>query len=115
MKIWKQEEGEGEKSDKKWQAFIHKTFKKAVTAVAFAPSDVNILAVGLEDGSISIWRLTLSELSLVYDIPASLCHVEAVKRLAWRAPHSQPNKHSFQLASCSDDHSVRIFTLHFAA
>ncbi len=79
------------------------------------------------------------QLQLVWQSPVALCHCAAVRRLAWHGPgpHAHPNKKPEQLegsmkgsdqlsegssgtapwqklpllASCGDDHSVRIFSV----
>lgn len=94
----------------------------AVTSVAIAPassvaSDGSVtwhLAVGLEDGSVQLWRvaetgaeaagLPSHAASSVWQAPKFNAHAGAVRRLAWRERQS-----SLQLASCSEDHAIRLF------
>lgn len=104
-------------------------FPAAVTAVAFAPQAVGggeLLAVGLEDGAVSLWRLAVGaeqlEASCVWSAGRAVAHVAAVRRLCWRgargtgAAEEQEGQRNgdgkvrLQLGSCSDDHSVRVFT-----
>jgi WD40 repeat protein len=94
------------------------------TAVAFAPKMASaqgyVLAVGEEDGRISLWRGGVEgkwEQSMV--IPAHLGHVSVVRRLRWQINHTgkgedekeKGNDNRFLLATCSYDWSVRLFSL----
>jgi elongator complex protein 2 len=88
-----------------------------------------LLALGTETGAIAIYRITtgesveteillkvdtrcvLSTYSLMHrtDVSCnnSISHVGAVNRLAWR----RTKKGELQLASCSEDRSVRVFDI----
>jgi len=94
-------------------------FASSVTCVSWSTqnsvigNDAHSLAVGLEDGSISVWNIDKeNNIRLVYQLPESLCHGDAVRRLRWRNKKVEGN---VQLASCSMDHSVRIHTLRYLA
>eukprot|EP00898_Chlorokybus_atmophyticus_P008346 jgi/Chlat1/8512/Chrsp80S00640 len=102
-------------------------FASSVTAVAFAPqTDSNapvtaahMLAVGLESGEIELWRVAqtadaaaAAQLTTrrLLAVKPHLRHVAAVHRLRWRVVLlSEGSFGALQLASCSADHSVRLF------
>jgi len=91
--------------------------KEAATAVAFSPLDLDDrrrLAVGLETGQILIyssakdspsdWRLDLT-------IHSDLAHTDQIHRLSWRpspASHGDQSLIKKQLASCGEDHTLRV-------
>lgn len=83
-------------------------FKAAVTAVAFAPradpTGNRLLAVGLETGAVMLY-VSGPEGDNGWEMAAeaapSGAHTRAVRRIGWRGPGL--------LASCADDHTVRIF------
>ncbi|KXZ43915.1 hypothetical protein GPECTOR_77g12 [Gonium pectorale] len=125
-------------------------FPCAATAVAFAPTPATnaaaagggeyLLAVGLENGAVQLWKLTEAgpaadgsaggggpalAATRLWEAADAWCHAAAVRRLRWRgAPGTggQPlpaapaqdggrgGAAALQLASGSDDHSVRVFT-----
>jgi elongator complex protein 2 len=100
------------------------TFDSGVTACEFVdfsrynnqvvPNQQYIFAVGLESGDIVICRVdeALNTCEIVTRIDTDLCHVEDVKRLRWRQVHnSNSDTYSWQLASCSTDHSIRLFNV----
>ncbi len=112
-------------------AAVLPAFPAAATAVAFAPQAVGggeLLAVGLEDGAVSLWRLVVGgeqlEASCVWSAGRAVAHVAAVRRLCWRGARGTGAEEQegqregqdgdgrlrLQLGSCSDDHSVRVFT-----
>jgi hypothetical protein len=116
-----------------------------------------LLAVGLEDGSLSVWRVTVvtaadaqaqptghsSSAERLWSSQPWEQHAAAVKRLAWGPPgcvqalcgsggddgrqpsgaadtagaagvdaaSAAPRHHTMHLASCGEDHSVRVFAL----
>jgi elongator complex protein 2 len=98
-----------------------------VTAVAFAeglPDDdiqYGILGLGTESGRIEIWAVPVSDSSaeeptLLHAIAANDSHFDTVKKLAWRPLAANNNVESgstleFTLASCSQDTSVRIYSI----
>jgi len=94
------------------------------TAVAFAPKAASaqkyVLAVGEEDGRISLWSGGVEgkwEQSLV--IPSHIGHVSVVRRLRWQQKKAEKakddkeknEKNRYLLATCSYDWSVRLFSL----
>jgi elongator complex protein 2 len=103
-----------------------KTTKKVepVTAVAFAPISLQssaVLAVGLENGLLELWEVPLNRndlkesCKLMHLIPTMYCHVDSVKKLAWKPIKEKQDDTSngwdCTLASCSIDYGVRIFRL----
>ena len=84
-------------------------FSSAVTAVAFAPSKAStspvLLAIGFENGEIEIWKCTDASWSMYYKLPVESSHAATVRKICWRISQDSSN---FEIASCSDDHSVRI-------
>jgi len=97
---------------------------EAVTSLAFAPSkmfgtDRAILAIGFENGVIQLWSVPLiSNLSNDSLVPPSLakafdprlCHIGAIKKLAWR-PMQEDDDGPLVLASCASDNGCRIFSI----
>ncbi|XP_009356223.2 elongator complex protein 2 [Pyrus x bretschneideri] len=80
-------------------------------------SNDGLLAVGMENGLIELWNLSVKRsdagvagavASLVVRLDPLMCHVSAVNRLAWRNCKNEDSG-SFQLASCGADQCVRVF------
>ncbi|KLO16343.1 WD40 repeat-like protein [Schizopora paradoxa] len=88
--------------------------KEAATSVAFAPSNGSRrwLAIGQETGEVLIYLNEVDTPHIwtqVMSLGESLSHVAQVNRLSWRpAPLSAKRR---QLASCSDDGTMRITTI----
>ncbi|KAG8850535.1 hypothetical protein FRB91_008987 [Serendipita sp. 411] len=86
--------------------------EQGATAVDFRPADDSgmvLMAIGLENGDILIYAGSLGsshDWSLHLKLPPSLAHSDHVRSVRWR-----PERNLLQLASCSDDHSVRILEL----
>ncbi|KAL6543797.1 hypothetical protein OROGR_010294 [Orobanche gracilis] len=100
------------------------TFKSSVTALSWLGVDrrtnLGLLAVGMESGLLELWRLsnTKSENSSIAVVPNAalavrfdpfICHVSTVQRLRWEKAAKSEDCTSVQLASCGDDHCVRVF------
>ncbi|KAL2915406.1 Elongator subunit elp2 [Polyrhizophydium stewartii] len=111
VKIWSKTGGE-------WSCVHMLKCNEAVTMIDFCPrmiAGAYVVATGLETGEIILhsvrqdgsgaWSSSLASVQ----IAASDLHVLAVKGLAWR-PNFEPNG-EICLASCSEDHSVRVFSL----
>ena len=89
----------------------------SATAVRFFPNLIQKdnaygLIVGLETGDMNIWSHLLSDKSWTkfYSIPCYLTHCLAVRRIKFNTRYShEAGKDSYMIASCSDDHSVRLF------
>ncbi|KAI0637866.1 WD40 repeat-like protein [Trametes polyzona] len=113
VKIWQQKEDR-----KAWTAVATIPVKAAATAVAFAPTSSDsrsrTFAVGLESGEILLYaspRDKPSEWSCTLTIDSRLAHVDHVHRLAWR-PTGAHGVH--QLASCGEDGTLKLSTVHIA-
>ena len=94
------------------------TFPSAVTALAMAQGDhpeCHLLAVGLETGVISLWSVpaATTTMTCLWQAPMHLQHGAAVRRLAFQALDQQADSdtRTLHLASCSDDHTVRVFSV----
>jgi elongator complex protein 2 len=86
------------------------TCESSVTAMDFIPNSTNILAVGLEQGQLQFYQLQASHWQLIGQIPSPLAHAASVQSIQWRPTHTS----DYQLATCSQDHSLRIFTIQFS-
>lgn len=90
--------------------------KSPATAVEFIPKLPNTdeklqahaytIAVGCESGAIVLLSMKDEKWSIMHTIHPSISHVESVKRVRWRNGE-KPGK--WQIASCSTDHSVRLY------
>ncbi|PRQ40282.1 putative transcription factor WD40-like family [Rosa chinensis] len=97
-------------------------FSSSVTALSWASLDSKknngLLAVGMENGLIELWSLSVNRTDdgLAAGVLAApvarfdplMCHVSSVSRLAWRKRKCEDCS-SIQLASCGADHCVRVF------
>ncbi|KAJ2847067.1 Elongator subunit elp2 [Coemansia brasiliensis] len=95
-------------------------FPEPVTAIDFAPQEQGpmMLAAALESGRVFVLRAQSSEVPprawAPAEIPPSLMHGAAVRRVAWQPVHdSDPSPQSWLLASASDDHTVRLTRISF--
>jgi WD40 repeat protein len=90
-----------------------------VTSVSFAPSaEASVartsyaLAVGLEDGNLQVWQVSGEGGSLrgncSWRSDQFTRHAAAVKSICWRADGQ--GGAPMQIATCGNDHSVRVFT-----
>ena len=120
-------------------------FSAGVTSVAFAgradglSEGSHLLAVGLETGSVQVWSFRVDPLHFSQESPAIEMdspvggdgvgtlsvddvrlqwvpphhdrHSAAVRRLCWRTEGPR----LLQLASCSDDHAVRVWDMTLAS
>ncbi|RPD61869.1 WD40 repeat-like protein [Lentinus tigrinus ALCF2SS1-7] len=116
VKIWQRPE-----TGQKWTAVATLQASAAATAVAFAPdhpgSKARTLAVGLESGEITIYttpREYASQWTNALIIEKSLAHIDHIHRLAWR-PTSGREDCAHQLASCGEDGTLKLLTVHIAA
>jgi hypothetical protein len=95
-----------------------------VTSLAFAPlnipeSNSAILAIGLENGLIELWRIYLGESpgpspEVLICFSPQLCHIATVTKLAWRPNRvgvTSECEARLVLASSSVDHGCRIFDI----
>jgi len=97
---------------------------EAVTSLAFSPiksfnTNRGILAIGLENGFLQLWyvpvftrsdecKIEPPSLAMAFDV--HICHIGAVRKLAWR-PTVDSNIGPSVLASCSSDNGCRIFSV----
>ena len=101
---------------------------ETVAPASVGEEDSAIVAVGTETGRVELWavpapggdptRVVVVAPRLVLALPDHCCHVDAVKRLAWRPPPPRTGEEDvgrrLTLASCGVDHGVRIFDLSFS-
>lgn len=97
----------------RWPALATLKFKEAATAVAFCSMDNlrQLLAVGLETGEIFIYSGSKSGpdiWELTFVVGRGTAHVDHIHKLAW---HSTEHDHIKQLASCSEDGTLKIMTV----
>jgi hypothetical protein len=101
----------------------------SVRSVQFAPACLTgtsyHLAAGLESGALQLLHLSRADASsgggsswqqqVLWEAPLAERHAAAVRRLCWRRDDGSDNagQGKFQLASCSDDHSLRVFAVSF--
>ncbi|KAI0069052.1 WD40 repeat-like protein [Artomyces pyxidatus] len=100
-------------SRSEWSNAATLKFPEAATAVAFAQTvgdDASrVLAIGVETGDIFVYTSSsATDWHLSLAIKTGAAHVDHIHQLAWR-----PGKHSEgrQLASCSEDGTLRIVTV----
>uniref|UniRef100_A0A5B7BI41 Elongator complex protein 2 n=1 Tax=Davidia involucrata TaxID=16924 RepID=A0A5B7BI41_DAVIN len=120
VKIWAIEKGSSVK-----QLLTLPPFNSSIMALSWAgldhQSNDGLLAVGMENGLIELWNLSVrrtedgsiatpgATAALVVRLDPFACHVSAVNRLAWRNLDKSQDSRSMQLASCGADHCVRVF------
>ncbi|EGG20140.1 WD-40 repeat-containing protein [Cavenderia fasciculata] len=132
IKIWANQSESSSSStveQENWKAIATlPTFTSGVTAVEFAP-DVDpenyILAVGEEEGHITIWSgpktiTSTDPWKKIHTIDSNQSHISDVRRIRWRLNKKQEddknnnnNNNSIQLVTCSTDNSVRLFKLNY--
>lgn len=88
---------------------INELAGESITAVAFAPSYYDnikgeyLIALGLESGKIYLYKFNNKNITQLHCIERRFSHHLTVKKL-----HFRPCKNQLYLASCGDDHFVRI-------
>jgi len=113
VKIWHMRD----LSAKKCNPLLTVTTKEAATAVSFsrAASDTRRhLAIGIESGNILIFASTTAnpnEWHQIIVLDRSIAHVDHVQRLAWRPEPAGHDRRRHELASCSDDGTLRVFNI----
>ncbi|KAH8394803.1 hypothetical protein KR222_006248 [Zaprionus bogoriensis] len=83
---------------------------ESITAVSFAQRQLGedyVLALGMESGLIKVYRFNHGQWQLSCDLNRDQAHHLTVKRLQFR-PGQQT---ALQLASCGEDHLVRIYDI----
>ncbi|KAF5369818.1 hypothetical protein D9758_001112 [Tetrapyrgos nigripes] len=109
VKIWNRDDAG------KWRATVTLKTSEAATAVDFTPFDAKrrrLIAVGLENGHICIYSNTEGsawEHKASFD--SSKVHVNHITSLRWR-PQTSSETQSRELASCSEDGTLRILIVH---
>eukprot|EP01136_Pigoraptor_vietnamica_P011264 Opistho-1_new@49910 len=110
IKIW--ERGESGTWD-----MVH-TFTRmslSVTAVDWAPAlagDRYMLAAGFDSGTVQIFACPSTDITkweLYADAGPTVRHGLTVNRIAWQPSAAAAAAPFFRLATCADDHAVRIF------
>ncbi|EDV38068.1 uncharacterized protein Dana_GF13770 [Drosophila ananassae] len=96
-----------------WQsAGVLELKNESITAVAFArdylngTDDTYVLALGTESGLIKLYQLARGTWQLLSELNKSQAHHLTVRRLQFR-----PGQPHLQLASCGEDHFVRIYDI----
>ncbi|CAI9096128.1 OLC1v1032208C1 [Oldenlandia corymbosa var. corymbosa] len=93
-------------------------FKSSVTALSWMgisrQRNNGLLAVGMESGLIELWSLShksgdAATAACAVQFDPYMCHVSPVHRLKWKTPEKSKDSSGMQLASCGDDHCVRVF------
>ena len=90
--------------------------KVAVTALSFSVADgTSLLAIGSEHGAVSVWRWCEEErdgiiaAEEICTAPSECCHAASVKCLRWRPDQQKGDE--LEIASCGEDHTVRVLAL----
>ncbi|XP_030766678.1 probable elongator complex protein 2 [Sitophilus oryzae] len=93
---------------------------ESVTAVAFGPGfleEAYIVAVGFENGTIDLFKITNLTFDKIGHLSTEFAHHLTVRKLVFRPQFGEAgqkkdaNSKILQLASCSNDHSVRIYDI----
>ena len=86
------------------------TFNNALTAIEILPIKIEgyelTVAVGEENGSVTIQGLKQNSLYKLAEAPKFITHTNAVKRI-----RATGDSDKCTLATCGDDHTVRIFSI----
>ncbi|KAH8405971.1 hypothetical protein KR215_001002 [Drosophila sulfurigaster] len=115
--LWTKQEEQQQQPEKSslngWQAAgLLELKNESITAVSFAQScltdNTYVLATGMESGLIKIYQFSEGKFQLSYDLNKDLAHHLTVKRLQFRPGQQTGN---MQLASCGEDHLVRIYDI----
>jgi len=122
IKVWQR----ADEQCKEWKAVSTITFGAPVTALTWATKPVTsiqnsqyryVIAVGLENGLISFINAdspkTPTSWTALYNFNPLHCHADTVKKLQWRQGEEGQKEQQIQLASCSTDNSVRLFSVQF--
>ena len=103
-----------------------------VTAIAFSPQDSTAtantkpdatpsqhkLALGSEKGAVTVWNVVHSSDTVsvicVWESPVAISHCAPVRRICWQHQSGEfserySNHTPTRLATCADDHCIRIF------
>ncbi|CAM9001138.1 unnamed protein product [Rhodiola kirilowii] len=99
------------------------TFNTSVTALSWVglnrQTNDGLLAVGMENGLIELWSISIStsqtessltaKATIVQRLDPFMCHASAVNSLAWRFSTKNVDSESIELASCGADNCVRVY------
>nr|XP_050044009.1 elongator complex protein 2-like [Dermacentor andersoni] len=88
----------------------------SATAISFAPGfcrgDRYLVAIGLENGTIHLHHWSFKSGWTPYEtLQQSIAHHLSVKRLKFSPRQDHESSAAFQLASCGDDHIVRVYNI----
>jgi len=114
-------DGDGPSCLNGYSACSQASFSLPVTAISVAPVQDSmkryLVAAGLESGEIVLSSWNVSEgLRILQTLDTSEAHHLTVRRLRFRpkigeAGSDGKNKSSIQLASCGQDHQVKVYSL----
>ena len=88
----------------------------SATAISFFPNLVRgnySLAIGLETGDVYFWTHEAAQKtwSKIYQIPLYYAHCSAVRRIRFNERYSNKEEETYAVASCANDHSVRLYKI----
>ena len=112
LKIWRKNKTENLENKKLFEEVLNYEFEDAITSVNLVDVQVKGFYIGfcgLENGDIILFSIRLSDcckIRILEKFPIFLSHGLAVKRIK-----SFAEKDHIKIASCSDDHTVRIFQI----
>ncbi|KAI0316700.1 WD40 repeat-like protein [Amylostereum chailletii] len=112
VKIWQPQDD----TKSEWTAVATLKLPEAATAVAFSPGHQNrrVLAIGLETGELLVYTSPFSSpknWTQLATVAPGVAHVDHIYQLAWRP--AQGDSEEQQLASCSEDGTLRILNFSF--
>jgi elongator complex protein 2 len=113
VKIWSKNQNQN--TEKLFVETLSKEFSSAVTSVNIVPfetkikSNIEIILIGFENGEIQLYSYDIisKTLSLISSVHQFLSHGATVKRI--KSFITEENQ--IRVATCSDDHSARIFDI----
>ena len=87
------------------------------TSLQFFPEKVldgsYALMIGLESGAMSIWIQRQEGWVSAYTFPSFLTHGLTVRRIRFGRTEAREDKKQYTVATCGNDHTVRIFGIQF--
>ena len=89
----------------------------SATAVSFFPSKIDgnyAFVVGLESGAIQAWLTNTDPAAawtLMFSFPDYWAHAQAVRRIKFNVTKADSREEKYTIATCSNDHSVRVFEI----
>ena len=121
IKIWKIN-ASGENSEEFLTEILRQKFRSGITAAVFLDrfldqenTQIYHLWLGFESGQVRVvtFDANTSKLATLGVLPPHFSHSTTVNRLAVRGQRDLKNIRNVTVASCSDDHSTRIYEYHF--